>query len=116
MEGCTATTGTNQLESVSDKAERDVVTVIIRASGIQDLIPGLLTNKTMHIVRPQPIASVVEKVNRQLRQGESVVSAWTIVAVVLAIASVLGTLLFPLGAWRKPTPSNHLVWQWRDVV
>ena len=49
---------------------------------------------TWNVTRPQPVASIVDKVQRQLNQGEQVVSVWTILAVTLAIASVLTTLLF----------------------
>ena len=58
-----------------------------------ELLPD--TNATnINIKWPQPVASVIQTVKDQLSAGETTLSAWTILAIVLAAAAALTTVLF----------------------
>ena len=53
------------------------------------------TNATnIKIKWPQPVTSVLQTVKDQLSAGETTLSAWTVLAIVMAAAAALTTVLF----------------------
>ena len=92
-EGSEVVFGDLLLRGGHQDSSKTVVTISQDVEAWQDLLPD--TNATKIKIRwPQPVSSVLKTVNEQLSAGETVLSAWTVLAIGMAAAAVITTVLF----------------------
>ena len=93
MEGCEVVVGDLLLRGGHKDSSKTVVTISQDVEAWQNMLPD--TNATNIKIRwPQPVTSVLKTVKDQLSAGETIISAWTVLAMAMAAAAVLVTVLF----------------------
>ena len=93
MEGCEVIVGYLLLRGGHQDSSKTVVTIAQDMEAWVGLLPN--TSATNLKIRwPQPVSSVLKTVKEQLSAGETVLLAWTVLAIGMAAVAVITTVLF----------------------